>query len=213
MQPSFRHLIALAGLALLATACGDNPLDPRHTLSDAEAAFLAEQMATSSLDGVSQSMAGSPGLAPGVAGAPAAIDSGGTITWERTFTMTRPCRAGGTVTASGDTKGTIDVLTHSGSVEINHVLSMDACAVTHDSVTITVNTDPDITMDGTVSIEAGRRASGSFTKQGTFLWSTSDGRSGSCQVDLTITWNADGTHTMTGTVCGRDFAAMQHGGR
>ncbi len=203
MRIRFRHLSLLAGVALLAPACSDLS-GPNHTLTDAEAAFLAEQMAGASLDGVSQSMAGSPGMA----GAPAAAPAAGPITWERTFTMTRPCPAGGTVTTSGSNKGTIDSDTHSGTIEVSHILAMADCAHTRDSVTITVNTDPDITMTGTVNIEAGHRASGSFTKQGTFLWSTSDGRSGSCEVNLTITWNGDGSHTMTGTVCGRDFAQL-----
>ena len=211
MHIRIRHLSLLAGTALLASACNDMT-GPNHTLTDAEATYLAEQMAAASLDGVSQSMAGSPGLSPAIAGAPGAVDSLGKITWERSFTMTRDCRAGGTLTTSGSNKGTINLDTRTGTIEVTHTLSMVNCAQTHDTVTITVNTNPDITMNGTVNIEGGRRSSGSFTKQGTFLWQTSDGRSGSCQVNLTITWNADGTHTMTGTVCGRDFATMQREG-
>ncbi len=208
MRMRFRHLSLLAGVALLAPACSDLS-GPNHTLTDSEAAFLAEQMATASLDGVSQSMAGSPGMA----GAPSATLATGPITWERTFTMSRPCPAGGTVTTSGSNKGTIDSQTHSGTIEISHILAMADCARTRDTVTITVNTNPAITMTGTVTIESGHRASGSFTKTGTFLWATSDGRSGSCEVNLTITWAGDGSHTMTGTVCGRDFSQMNHRGR
>lgn len=213
MHMRISHLSLLAGAALLASACSDNLSGPNHTLSDAETAYLAEQMTSTSLDGVSQSMAGSPGLAPGMAGAPTVVDSMGNTTWERTFTMTRPCPAGGTVTASGDTKGTMNMDTRTGSIEINHTLSMAACAQTRDSVTITVNTNPDITMKGTVNIASGHRASSTFTAQGTFMWETSDGRSGSCQVDLTVAWNADGTHSITGTVCGRDFAKLQQPGK
>lgn len=204
MHLRLRYLSLLAGVALLAPACS-NLSGPSNTLTDDEAAFLAEQMTTTSLDGVSQSMAGSPGMA----GAPVAAEAAGPITWERTFTKTGPCPAGGTVTMSGSTKGTIDSDTHSGTIEVNHVLAMDDCAFTRDAVTITVNTDPDLTMTGTVNIESGHRASGSFTKTGTFLWTTSDGRSGSCEVNLTITWNADGSHSISGTMCGRDFAQMR----
>lgn len=208
MHIRLSHLSLLAGAALVAAACSDNLSGPSHTLTDAEAAYLANQMASVSLDGVSQSMAGSPGLAPGVAGAPGAADSLGNMTWERSFSMTRDCPAGGTVTASGSNKGTMNMDSRSGTIEISHILTMSDCAHTRDTVTITVNTNPAITMNGTVTIESGHRASGTFTKQGTFLWETSDGRSGSCQVDLTITWNADGSHSMTGSVCGRDFTQM-----
>jgi|GEM_PF-586172 len=211
MHMRFRHLGLLAGATFLASACSDMS-GPNHSLTDAEAAYLAEQMASASLDGVTQSMAGSPGLSSGIAGAPGAVDSAGTITWERNFTMTRPCSAGGTVTTSGSNKGSINMDARTGTIEISHTLAMTDCASRRDTVTITVNTSPNITMNGTVNIESGHRSTGSFSKQGTFLWQTSDGRSGSCQVDLTITWNADGTHTMSGTVCGRDFAKMQQPG-
>jgi len=202
MRKSLWYLSLLASVALLATAC-DNLSGPNHQLTDDEAAFLANEFAGVALDGVSGSMAGSPGMA----GAPAAngAPSAGPITWERTFTETRPCPAGGTHTTSGSSKGTIDSETRSGTVEVNHVLAMDDCARTRGDVTITVNTSPAITMTGTVIIEAGHRASGSFTKTGTFLWATSDGRSGSCEVNLTITWGADGSHTVTGTMCDKEI--------
>ncbi len=203
MRKPSRYLSFLAGAALVAAACSDLS-GPNHQLTDDEAAFLAEEFAGVALDGVSSSMAGSPGFA----GAPSASDApaAGPITWERSFTETRPCPAGGTVTTSGTSKGTIDSETHSGTVEVNHTLAMDDCARTRGDVTITVNTDPAITMTGTVTIEAGHRAEGSFTKTGTFLWTTSDGRSGSCEVNLTITWGADGSHTVTGTMCGREIS-------
>lgn len=201
MRKPLRHLSLLAGLTLLTAACSDLS-GPDQQLTDDEAAFLAEEFASVALDGVTSSMAGSPGTA----GAPAYAAAAGPITWERSFTETRPCPAGGTRTTSGTSKGTIDSETHSGTVEVSHTLSMDDCARTRDSVTITVNTDPAIVMAGTVIIEAGHRASGSFTKTGTFLWTTSDGRSGSCEVNLTITWGADGGHTVTGTMCGKEIS-------
>lgn len=204
MPRAIRYLSFLAGLGLLA-ACADMS-GPNHQLTDDEASFLAEEFAGVALDGVAGSMAGSPGLA----GAPAMTDApgAGPITWERTFTETHPCPAGGTVTTSGTNKGTIDSETHSGTVEVSHTLDMDECARVRNDVTITVSTNPAITMTGTVTIEAGHRTAGSFTKTGTFLWTTSDGRSGSCEVDLTITWAADGTHTVTGTVCGKEISRL-----
>lgn len=201
MPKRFRHLSLLVGVPLLAAACSDLS-GPNHQLTDDEAGFLAEEFAGVALDGVSSSMAGSPGYA----GAPSAAPAAGPITWERSFTETRPCPAGGTVTTSGTTSGTIDSETHSGTAQVTHTLAMDDCARIRREVTITVNTNPAITMTGTVTIEAGHRTSGSFTKTGTFLWETSDGRSGSCEVNLTITWGADGTHTVTGTMCGKEIS-------
>ena len=199
MRKSLRHLSLLTGISLFAAACGDLS-DPSHQLTDDEAAFLAQEFAGIALQGVSGSMSGSPGLA----GSPANASAAGPITWQRSFTETRPCPAGGTVTTGGTNKGTIDSETHSGTVEVSHTLSMDDCARVRNEITFTVTTDPDIIMVGTVTIEAGHRTGGSFTKTGTFLWTTSDGRSGSCEVNLTIAWNADDSHTITGTVCGKE---------
>ena len=210
MHKRLWYLSLAAAVALIAGAC--EPLSgPNGQLTDDEAAFLAQEFADVALNGVSASMAG----APGFAGAPSAADApaAGPITWERTFTETRPCPAGGTRTTSGSSQGTIDSETRSGTVEVNHTLAMDDCARTRGDVTITVNTDPAITIIGTVTIEAGHRAGGSFTKTGTFFWTTSDGRSGSCEVNLTITWGPDGDHTMTGTMCGRDVSQLDGTGR
>lgn len=207
MHKRLRYLSFLAALSLLAAACSDLS-GPNHQLTDDEAAFLAQEFAGVALDGVSSSMAGSPGYA----GAPSAAPAAGPITWERSFTETRPCPAGGTVTTSGTTSGTIDSETHSGTANVTHTLVMVDCARIRHEVTITVNTDPAITMTGTVTIEAGHRAEGSFTKTGTFLWVTSDGRSGSCEVNLSITWGADGSHTVTGTMCGKEIN-REGGGR
>jgi hypothetical protein len=43
-------------------------------------------------------------------------------------------------------------------------------------------------------------------KSGSFTWTRSDGKSGSCEFDITSTRNPDeGTRTVTGTICGREI--------
>jgi hypothetical protein len=215
MTKSLRYFSLATGLSLLA-ACADLS-GPEHQLTDAEAAFLAQEFAGAALDGVNTSMQGSPGLSPS-ASATSDDRPWGPVTWERTFTITRTCRAGGTVTNSGSNQGSLDS-THTGTIEISHILAMDDCARTRDSVTITVNTDPDLTMTGTITIENGQKTGGEFTKTGVFLWETSDGRSGSCEVNLTITWTGDddwhheGSHSVGGTMCGRDISRLGGFGR
>ena len=214
MRKPLRLLSLLAGLSLVAAACADLS-GPSNQLTDDEAAFLAQEFAGEALEGVNHSMEGSPGMAgsPSIAGAAADRPNSWPVTWERTFSVTRTCPAGGTVTSSGSNTGDIDE-NGDGTVEISHVLAMEDCARTRDAVTITVNTDPDLTMTGTVTIENGQRTGGTFTKTGTFLWETSDGRSGSCEVDLTITWDGNsGWHHgqlrgLKGNVCGRDVNSL-----
>jgi hypothetical protein len=196
MHASIRYLAAACGLVLLA-ACSD--VAGPGELTTEEASFLADEFASSSLATLGTGMGAMPG------GAPPALEAGPPITWNRTWEATRNCPAGGTVTMAGSVNGEIDRDTRSGTLAVTHSMDMDDCARTRGDVTITVTTDPVITMTGSVSFQAGQRASGSFTKTGTFLWTTSDGRSGSCEVNLSITWGADGGHSITGTMCAREI--------
>jgi len=209
---SLRYLGLALSLSLL-SAC-DNLSGPEHELTDDEAAFLAQEFAGEALEGVSGAMAGSPGLAGASTPAPATDGHDrGPVTWERSFTETRPCRAGGTRTTSGTNQGSLDSA-GTGTVEITHTLVLVDCARIRDTVTITVNTDPALTLAGTVTIENGEKTGGTFTKTGAFQWVTSDGRSGRCEIDLTITWGGGDDHwdredhTVTGTICGRDVGSL-----
>jgi hypothetical protein len=194
-------LVPLVTLLAFVTACSDF-LGSGGKLDTQEAIDVADFMAATAIDGLD-------GI--GVVGAPAASpEASPAITFTRTFTVNRTCPAGGSVTISGRVEGEIDRGTGSGTLTENRTISMDDCARGSRRGTITLNT-PDnapITISGQVTIENGRHVAGSFTKQGTFVWSRSNGDSGSCTIDLTVTWSRQGntfTHTVKGTICGREI--------
>lgn len=194
MKPAWKLLTA--SVALLALAACSDTLGNGDQLATEDVNAVTDEMVNMALDGVDAGVGQAFASAPGPQGAPA-------VEWTRTFTETRSCPAGGTMTLSGTVSGNVDRATRSGSITVSHTLALDDCARTRGDVTVTVNTDPPITFAGTVTIDAGQR-SGEFTKTGTFLWETSDGRSGSCEINLKIVRNADGTGSVTGTACGRE---------
>lgn len=195
MKTTLRLLGTAAALAALA-ACSDTTGFSGDRLTADEADLVTDEMIVLALDGVDAGMEEANFSSAGPAAAPP-------VEWSRSFTRTAECPAGGTITFAGTMSGTIDRETHSGTIEVEKTLTLDDCARTRGDVTITVNTDPPITFTGTITVEEGVRAA-MFTKTGTFLWETSDGRSGECEVDLTIVHDADGT-TVTGSVCGREI--------
>ncbi len=199
MRTKWTSLAPAVALLAFGTACSDF-LGSGGNLDTQDATDVADFMAATAIDGLD-------GI--GVIGAPAAsMEAAPAVVFTRTFTVTRSCPAGGSVTVSGKVEGEIDRDTRSGTLTENRSISFDDCARELRRGTITLNTadDAPITVNGQVTIENGSHVAGSFTKQGTFQWSQSNGDSGSCSIDLTITWSRDGntfTHTVKGTICGR----------
>jgi hypothetical protein len=201
MYKNWQALTPVLTLLALGTACSDF-LGSGSNLDRQEAADVADFMAASAIDGLD-------GI--GVVGAPAASPQPApAITFTRTFTVTRPCPAGGSITISGKVEGEIERDTRSGTLTENRTISMDDCTRPLRRGTVTLNTadGAPIAVNGQVTVQNGLHVAGSFTKQGTFQWSRSNGDSGSCTIDLSITWNRDGstfTHTVKGTICGREI--------
>lgn len=196
MCNTLRFLGATVALAALA-ACSDTTGFSRDRLSAAEADLLTDEMVAMALDGMDAGMAEANARAGGPLSAPS-------VEWTRSFTRTASCPAGGTTTLAGTMTGTIDRETRSGEIEVEKTLTLEDCARPRGDVTFTVDTDPPLTFSGIITIEGGVR-SGIFAKTGTFVWEASDGRSGSCEVNLTIVQNGDGTGSVTGSVCGREI--------
>lgn len=197
MQTPLRLLAAGVALAALA-ACSDSTGFSGDQLTTDEAALLTDDMVATALDGVNAEFIALNFNVAGPAASAAAV-----VDFTHTMTRTVDCPAGGTRALAGSMSGTRDSDTHSGTIHVEKTLTLTDCARLHGDVTITVNTDPPLTFQGTITIENGVR-SGEFSKTGTFHWETSNGRSGSCEVNLSIVYNADHTGSVTGTVCGRD---------
>nr|MDQ3388209.1 hypothetical protein [Gemmatimonadota bacterium] len=76
---------------------------------------------------------------------------------------------------------------------------------THHGVTITTNGNPNVALKANHKMVNGALSGlQTQTQKGGFTFSTSDGRSGSCTIDITSTFDpATRTHTLKGTTCGR----------
>lgn len=190
-------------LAVLA-ACGDDPAAPSgDELSASEAAAISEFLVGQSLEGWSFDEVGGPSasVAPsGSVGAPVTID----FSTEATI----GCPEGGTVSLSVDIDGSIDDQTQSGTLSLFLVEALDGCAFPAEGTVFTLDTSPDLTLDGDFAWDAGQPVGEqSFSFAGGVQWSAADGRAGSCTVDLQVTLLEDGSTVESGTVCGSTLGA------
>jgi hypothetical protein len=198
--------VGLAALFALVTACDDSTVGPgAGDLADADAALIAEQQADL-LDGI---LDGEINARPALIGA-GEIDgtvslSVAPIVTEFTFTRTRPCRNGGQVVASGAGTHTANRETGEVTLEFSGDKSIENCARARGDLVITIN--------GEGTFEGFRKkVNGHFegpqtnSQEGHFTWETSDGRSGECDYELTVTWDpATHTKTIVGFVCDHEI--------
>lgn len=123
-----------------------------------------------------------------------------------TFTITRTCPQGGNVTIQGTRTHTFDRAARSASHEFNATRTENACAFNgrREGVVITLNGNPNTVLTGNHAVVNGVPGIGTATKKGSFTWSKSTGQSGTCNIDLTSTWDpATKTFTLKGTFCNR----------
>jgi hypothetical protein len=157
-----------------------------------------------------QSPAESPQLAEFGDGLYASPDVAGTASFDLnagagTFERTHSCPAGGSVTVSGSVERTIDRATLTGTLAVNAKRVENACAVQQrNGVTVTITGQPHTVMTVTQSFNKGVPGVRTQTQKGAFAWTRSNGRSGTCTIDLTSTFDpATRTATIKGTFCGR----------
>jgi hypothetical protein len=137
-------------------------------------------------------------------------DAAGTATFDLnagagTFERTHACPAGGSVTVSGTVDRTIDRATQTGTLAVSAKRVENACAVKQrNGVTVTVTGQPNTAIGVTASFNKGVPGVITQTQKGAFAWSRSNGRSGTCAIDLTSTFDpATRTATIKGSFCGR----------
>jgi hypothetical protein len=181
-------------LALLAfTACRNDGLGPDDAFNADDAAEIA--LDTDAMTGdivFAQMLFGGFGLQGDVA-----INSD-----TRTFARSHDCPAGGNIQLNGSIERTVS---GPGSFEFSVAANgaWNNCAHTRREITRTVN--------GTFSFESHRKLVNgqpegpqTASKKGHFTWTTSNGKSGECEFDITSTRLPDqGKRTVQGTVCGR----------
>jgi hypothetical protein len=140
----------------------------------------------------------SPAAVAGLQMAPVPISS--------SFDVSVPCESG-TVSIAGAADGTLDDQTLQGSLSLQLAWDFHSCVVTGYYGTLTVNGQPDISFMANY-VFGSEQMTVDGTQTGGFSYSVSDGRSGTCMIDLSFdaSYNAttsEETSTVSGAVCGR----------
>ena len=201
-------LLALA--AALLAGCGRDATAPAASeLGSADAALLAEE-----LDVLTSTVLGAQ-IGSLVFALP---DNAEPVPINRSFTGTRQCPAGGSVAVAGTASGELDWAARSLTIETTATRTENACAIParkQGGATLTLNGNPNVVVTGRQKIVAGQPVGPqTLTQKGGFTWSSSDGRSGSCTLDLTSTLDfATQTYTVKGTMCGQTVDVSKHGVR
>jgi hypothetical protein len=202
---------ATAALVTLAACGGDPSGSVGATLSADEVQALGVGMAGATGDALGEAFTGGVSFNVAVAEG-ASLDA---VSGSQQFSRTRACPLGGTITVSGTREGTYDPATKSGTWTETGTRQEAACvhALRRDR-TVTVNGAPNVAITSSHTRANGVPGPWTHTEKGAFDWTTSDGRSGHCTVDVTATFTPSaGTLHAQGTLCNRTFdRTVTHGG-
>jgi hypothetical protein len=195
MRKAVRLFALTAGLAFVATACGDD--DPTGTgtnsgdpLTTQEALDVYAQLNLA----VSQALGGA---VPGPAATPGAA-------MDPIPTVSADCPYGGSVTVSGDVDAS-DFGQNGGSLSFTFTESISGCKVMSGGNTFTVDGDPNISISGDIDVTLSNQnysLSGTYDLDGGFSYTSDDGRSGSCAMDVSVDY---GTFSVSGSICGQSI--------
>ncbi|MDH3456279.1 MAG: hypothetical protein OER90_05505 [Gemmatimonadota bacterium] len=201
-----RHISIISGmaaaLALTLSACSESPLgvNAGDQLSDAEIQALFNQLGEA---------LGDPSPSASVA-APEGLQLT-EIRVNQDVSVTAPCQSG-TISLDGSVSGTIDDQTLEGDLRMGVSVDFDACTFPAEQITVTVDGAPKIEFQADY-LFAQESFSVEGYQRGGFEFTTSDGRVGSCAIDLTFdasyTTGSATVSTMNGTVCGRSAASFE----
>lgn len=197
-----RNLIGLiTALALSVLACGEDAtgVTSGDELTSAEVAVVIAVLG-SAFDSVGvaaqQVAAAGPALAA--------------INISENFSLSVPCESG-TLDVSGSMDGTVDDQTFAMDATLEVSWDPNGCVVSDDINTFTVNGAPRVTV--TLDISSSEDiVSISGTETGGFSFTSSDGRSGSCALDVTFSLVTTATSvdsTITGTICGLQASSFE----
>ena len=131
------------------------------------------------------------------------------ISVNESFDVSIPCESG-TLDLGGSMSGTIDDETFAMDVVLGATWDPKGCVVSDGTTTFTVDGAPrvEVSVDMT-STEDALTLNG--TEIGGFSYTSSDGRSGSCAIDVTfsiVTGEQSVTSEVSGTVCGLEGSAF-----
>ena len=198
MRRMSTSLIGLTtALTLTVVACGDDPTGvtagDELTSSEVTAVLAALSSAFASVGAGAQA---GPAQAP--------------ISVSETFDVSVPCESG-TLDVSGSISGTVDDVTFDTDLTTTVRWDPNACAVSDGTNTFTVDGAPyiDLALDLTSTQDL---VTVSGTQSGGFSFTSSDGRTGSCSMDVTFSIVTTATSvdaTVTGTICGQNASGFE----
>ena len=185
-------------LALTVVACGDDDLtgvDSGSELTSSEVAAVLKAFGSAFKTAGSAAQA-APAQAP--------------VSVSETFDVTVPCESGNLV-VSGSISGTADAETFISDLTTTVSWDPNACVVGDGTNTFTVDGDPrvELVLDLT-STQVALTLSGAET--GGFSFTSSDGRSGTCALDVEFSIATTPTgveREVTGTICGLEADVFQ----
>lgn len=122
-----------------------------------------------------------------------------------TFAETSPCPLGGTIELSGRVVGSSEPENGTWSLDYTGTMDYARCGVEGTMNNFVLDGDPDV--DVAISlryVEFMPSGTQTLSYDGGIAWET-EGKSGTCTLDLTMSWTADGqTSTVDGSICGQD---------
>lgn len=187
--------------AFTLTACGDD--GPTGVQGDplTEAEVQAVLTAVGAVFGSIEGPSSSPAMdgVPGPSAAPVAV--------EETFSFTADCPLSGSMGAAGALSGTYDDETGDSDLSYELAITHNGCEVMSDDqeTSVVVDGDPSLVIDmDTEFSETVFSIAGSYT--GGISYTVSDGREGSCSINLNFSISATegggAQNSVSGTVCG-----------
>jgi hypothetical protein len=193
-----KSVVLAAGVALIAGACQDAAGPDDSAMSRAEAMHVAAVVAASS-EGAAGTAMTSEGTTADMYSPP--------VSFTHTHQSTHPCPSGGAVALDFTVDGMFDGDTHTLQADLAGTQTHAACGVVRNGVTITIDGNPGIGFTASIGAANGQPTQ-PFTHgiDGSFSWSTSDGRSGTCDIDVSaVTDLLARERTVQGSVCGHTF--------
>lgn len=191
----------LATTSFVLSGCGDD--SPTGNAGDALSAVEA-QLLVAELFGVLQ-LIEIPPLDPG----PTAVASGPARTpygdlYDDEIGVADACTGGGLATIDGLITGDVDEAAGTADISLTATADFNQCVVPTQSVSLTLNGDPDVGLSADIDI-TDVAISVVIDLDGGVSYVSSDGRAGTCAMDLTITANAGSTgvsEVISGSACG-----------
>ncbi len=188
--------LASVAMAALLAACNESPTSSRGDR-------LTPQEAQAIADGVTQSgSSASSGLRPELGQSDVIASPPTIITTDHD--SSHPCPKGGRIAVSLDATFMMDAEARSYALDARGALTHQGCMFVQESVTLTVNGDPNLGYEAHAAVENGQpKGLWRSEAEGAFNWTASDGRSGRCVLNITdVTDFAAKKRTVEGEVCG-----------